>query len=502
MKSIKLLNTLLLMLCPILLMAQQITYSQPEKDDYRNTDFEIIGKVGPNILVYKNYRDRYAVSLYNDNMDLQDRVAWNFLPEKLLSIDFVAYPQKFLLFYQYQHRNIVYLYAAQLNENAKFLTEPRLIDSTKVGFLDVKHNIYSVEYSEDHSKVLVYKINQDRDYNNTFYTFMLDDNLNLTDTGKVELDMGNKKNYLNNFTLTNNGDFIFTKLIRSGSSDFLNDAQLIMKPAKEDSFHVYNFNLDNNYLDELKSSVDNSDKKIYLTSYYYDRKRGDVAGLYYTDFNWGTDSIERQKFIEFSDDLKESARNNSSQKAAFNDYFIKQLIVKKNGGFLINMESYYTRSRNEPWDRMNYLYGLSPYGYYYYSPFSPWYYSPYWNNDNDVRYYYNDVAMLSYDENGKLVWSNFIRKSQFDDGTPSFLSYKLVNLGNELQFLFNVPYRRDFLLTAVSLQPNGKLAKLPTLRGLDRGYKWMPRYGKQISARQVIVPCILRNYICFAKIDF
>ena len=62
--------------------------------------------------------------------------------------------------------------------------------------------------------------------------------------------------------------------------------------------------------------------------------------------------------------------------------------------------------------------------------------------------------------------------------------------------------RRAYLVTVMNVTPDGKLSKLPTLRGLDQGYQWMPRYGRQISARQVVIPCIYRNYICFAKIDF
>jgi hypothetical protein len=41
----------------------------------------------------------------------------------------------------------------------------------------------------------------------------------------------------------------------------------------------------------------------------------------------------------------------------------------------------------------------------------------------------------------------------------------------------------------------------PTLHNLDRGYDFMPRYAKQVSAHQLIVPCQYRNYVCFAKID-
>ena len=42
----------------------------------------------------------------------------------------------------------------------------------------------------------------------------------------------------------------------------------------------------------------------------------------------------------------------------------------------------------------------------------------------------------------------------------------------------------------------------PTLKGLDRNYEFMPRYGKQTGPRELVIPCMNRNYICFAKLDF
>ena len=47
-------------------ISQQITYSQPETEDIRSLDFDIIGKVGGNFLVYKNIRNKYAISVYDN----------------------------------------------------------------------------------------------------------------------------------------------------------------------------------------------------------------------------------------------------------------------------------------------------------------------------------------------------------------------------------------------------------------------------------------------------
>jgi hypothetical protein len=32
--------------------------------------------------------------------------------------------------------------------------------------------------------------------------------------------------------------------------------------------------------------------------------------------------------------------------------------------------------------------------------------------------------------------------------------------------------------------------------------EFMPRFGKQVSARSVVIPCLYRNNLIFAKIEF
>ena len=109
---------------------------------------------------------------------------------------------------------------------------------------------------------------------------------------------------------------------------------------------------------------------------------------------------------------------------------------------------------------------------------------------------------MDIDKDGKLGWSNVVHKSQFDDETDNFLSYQIMNAGGELHFLFNELERRNQLISDQSILPDGTLKRNPTLKSLDKGYQFMPRLAKQVAARQIIVPCTLRNYVCFAKIDY
>jgi hypothetical protein len=119
-----------------------------------------------------------------------------------------------------------------------------------------------------------------------------------------------------------------------------------------------------------------------------------------------------------------------------------------------------------------------------------------------VRYYYQNIVVLDLDKKGDLLWSNVVHKSQYDDNSDNYLSYAIMRTGGELHFLFNELERHKELISDQTITADGKLTRNPPLRSLDRGYDFMPRYAKQVSSYQIIIPCTYRNYICFAKIEY
>jgi hypothetical protein len=123
-------------------------------------------------------------------------------------------------------------------------------------------------------------------------------------------------------------------------------------------------------------------------------------------------------------------------------------------------------------------------------------------NFNDItKYYAENIAILSYDSTGKVEWTNIINKSQYDENSDNLIGYTMVNTGDLLHFFFNVQEKRNNVLSNQSITSEGQINRNPTIKNLDKGYDFMPKYAKQVGFRQIIVPCQFRNYVCFAKID-
>ncbi|MEO6683230.1 MAG: hypothetical protein ABIN48_10465 [Ginsengibacter sp.] len=485
--------------------AQQITYSQPESSDSRSLNFEIIGKVEGNFLIYKNNRNNHNISVYDNSMRMIDKTELLFMGDKTLNVDFISYPDYAWIIYQYQKRNIVYNMAVKVNGKGKLLIDPIELDTTSINFF-ADNKIYSTIYSEDKSKVMIYKIQKKNEKFN-FTTLLFDSDMKLIKRSRIETDYEDRKNVFSDFLLTNQGNFVFSKGDRSSSRDFIKELYLVSKAPQEDTFALTQLELGDYFLDEIKLKVDNLNNTYIINSFFYTKRRGNVEGLFTGVINEGNNEIASLRRVVFGDQARAAAKDQGASKTALNDYFIREVILKRDGGFILTAEDFYSQSRSNPWNRYDYLYGYpsfsSPYYYNYYSPYSYGYYgNRFYDYNSQTRYYYNNIFVMSMDNTGKLEWTSVLHKTQFDDGNDNFLSYALMRSGGELHFLFNEIERRRQLLVEQSVTPDGEIIRNPPLRSLDKGYEFMPRYAKQVSANQMIVPCTYRNYICFAKIDF
>ena len=482
----------------------QIVYSEPEREDGRRTNFEIIGKMNGNFLVFKNNNTNNSISVYDSTMRSQKRVQLTFMPERYINIDWVAYPDYCLVFYEYQKKSIVHIAAARLDAQAQLIGQPVELDTTQVGFAS-SNKIYTVIFSEDKQRIMVFKINSHDPKNFMFTTFLYDDDLKLVDRHRMYLGMEDRNDLFTDFLVDNQGALVFAKYLRSGSNDYVSRVSVVTKGPNADGFSVKDMGAGDRILDEIKIKIDNNNNRYIISGFYYKERRGNIEGLYTVLWDKATNDRLEEKVTVFSDELRALAKStDATVKTAFNDFFIKHIITKRDGGYLLVSESQYTTSRGSMfnrWDYMNPAYGYAP-GYY--SPYYGPYYNP-WNRNYGAyatRFHAENIMVLSYDKESNLQWSNVIPKSQFDDESDNLISTEMVNTGGELHFLFNNYERRNLLLNDQSISPEGKIDRYPTLHNLDRGYDFMPRYGKQVSSWESIIPCLYRNYLCFAKVDF
>ena len=259
--------------------SQKLVYSEPEKDDTRRLNFEIIGKVNGNFLIYKNIRNKNSIAIMNNEMKLVKSVEQDYLPDndRVINVDFFAYPDFTYMIYQYRKRNIIYCTAAKIDGNGNKTGDLIELDTTQVNF-GSDNKIYSVVTSEDKSRIMIFKINSKNKKLYIITTLLMDDKLNLLKKSRLAMAMQDKDDYLNEFQLDNDGDLIFSRFDRVNNEN-IGDAALVIKYAQADSFMIRNLDTEQKYLDEIRIKPDNYNKRYIITSFYYKQRRGNVDGF-------------------------------------------------------------------------------------------------------------------------------------------------------------------------------------------------------------------------------
>ncbi|HMJ48477.1 MAG TPA: hypothetical protein VK498_14185 [Ferruginibacter sp.] len=479
--------------------SQNIVYSKVEREDNRDIIFEILGKVGPHFIVYKNVRWRHFFQVFDKDMNTLSNDKMSFIPEKTINVDFVTYPDFFYMIYQYEKGNTIYCKAVKFDQDAKKMGEPVLLDTTRV--ILGNNKIYTTVFSEDKKRILVFKAIEKNDLI-IFASKLYDNNMTRLDSTRFVTQYNYRKEIYSEFNVANDGSIIVAKEIRAGLRENINEVDLmIFKPGEKD-WSSYRLPIDNKYIDEVKIRVDNLNNNYIVNSFYYTQRRGSIEGLFAAVFN-KTTSAFRVNFNRLNDSLRSKITSEGQFRGAFDNLFIRNIFLKRDGGYLLIAEDFSSQTRSSnPWNRWDYIYSNN-YDYYGNSSYYP-YYRP-WNRYNNVsttRYFYDNMLVAGLDSSLKLQWNNIIFKSQSDDDNDNFLSYTTLNDGAEIHFLFIEREKNSQIIANHSITPFGNYTRYPTLKSREAGYLFMPRLSKQTNMRQMIIPCMYRGYICFAKVDF
>ena len=491
------------------LFAQEITYSEYKSEDTREINFEILGKIDNQYVIYKNVRWKHLLAFYDKDMRITKSMRLTFVPEKTFNIDFIAYPNQFLLTYQYQKNNTIFCMGVKLGPDGKKLEDPVLLDSTKLGML-ADNKIYSTIYSQDKQRIMVYKMMR-KNQQFTVAAKLFDVNLKMLDSTRMVSPFNDRNDAYSDLHLSNDGSFIFAKLTLLNFRKSVNRIEIITKKPGATDFVIKPMSFDNKYFDDIAIKIDNLNRNYIVSSLYFDKQGGNVKGLFAALVSMQDSEIKKMHFNEFHDTLRAKV-SDGQFKSAFDNVSIQQSIVKKDGGVILATEDFYSQGRsgvtNNNWNRYNYLYN-SPYNpnsdFYFTNPaYNYGFYRPLnsFSNLQNIRFYYDNIMLLSLSPEMELLWGSIIPKKQSDDENDNFLSYSTMNVGSEIHFIFVEKDRNKQVISNHSILPDGQVKRYPTLKSREAGFEFMPRLAKQVGYREIIIPCTYRNNIAFAKVIF
>ena len=408
--------------------SQKMTFSPVSKNENENIRFDIIGKFNRQILVYKYVSGDHYITQYNAEMNLVKNISIDSLPNKVFNVDFISYPNFFFMIYQYQKNNIVYCSMLKMDGNGKRLNEITLLDTTNDGFF-ASNKIYTITNSEDKKKILLYKRNVKNSYL-TQVTKLFDNDFKLLDSTRELEYFDYRKETYGDMTIDNKGNLYFPKTTAMRAGDYADKLTVYVHTISSDTFSSYDLPLEKKYIREVGLKVDNLNSKLVVYSFFYGQRKGYIEGLYSASLAFDGPASIKTAFNYLGDSLRNKINTFDNDPFVFDNLIVRNIVLKKNGGFVISAEDFYTESySNSPFYNSSNYYLYNP-SYYGYRPGDSY------GSENSTRFYYNDIVIVSIDSTSKIEWNSLIRKRQMDIDNDNFLSYSTLNAAGEIRLFY------------------------------------------------------------------
>lgn len=471
---------------PLEVSAQEVFIGKAAPFGRSGGNFEVVGKVGSMTWIYRTTNSDYFLDAYNDSMRLMATVAMDFFPKETHRARFVNYSDRIVVFYTAEERNRLLLYGATLDDKGLLQGTPKLLHEEKTGWGTNKDNIYKTAFSEDRSQLAILVQSSSRN-TREFQLLTFSNNLERLNARKINVPKEETGSMvkLDYAQISNNGK-LMVPTFNTTSRGSIEDASLLIFDISSDDYRNIALMNSKEYYSDLIFKIDNTNQKIHVAALYKTGNSGNVEGTTLLQIDLQNGALTNQLKNKFPERFLKSFQE-KNWKRAFNNAHLLQLIVKQDGGLILITEEQVFSIQN------HYSGGYMGYYNYYNSPLSM---------GSTREYTFGDIAVMNYDVDGTLLWSEYIRKKQYsqeDDGV--FSSFAFMNTGGSLLMMYNNFGSKDKSVTVAAIDISGQL-QMTRINQFVLNNDWYMRGAQQIANRAIIVPTIGRNELNFVKVVF
>jgi len=458
--------------------AQKLYLSEKEDFNIRVDDFAVIGKYQQSMVVYRKRNPNAEILFYTDKMVKEKSLPLDFLPEQYTNIRFVCNQQKLLVFYEIKESKKQHLYASKLLENGSWQS-PVLLNTKPIGFLK-DYVPYKYSVSENKQRILFYNAYY-LSGNNTIQAVIVDDELNILK--QINQFYSDKEYFFSDKSaISNKGLPYLLATDRPNNKGHVEELKILSLSDFSKDLLVFPSNLEKHFISDLQLAVDNKNGNIYIASFFSDGKYSNPRGIYFSIFDEEKQATTTSHFVPIALQISKS-------NADLKDIKMRHLFLKNDGGLELVGEKYYQNIRTI--SSINPIVGNS-------------FVSVPDNARTVTEYYYDEIYIFSFKNEGSLSWSQTILKEQLstDDG-GLFSSFTPLQhpLGNA--FIFNDLSSKNTRLLACYVSSKGEMnmKEIQTNEQIDE-WNLLPRSAMQISKSELLIPCMMKNNVCFLKLTF
>jgi len=496
--------------------AQSIVYSSPRNENIGSVQYEILGKYNDHYLIYessvyietepnnklggtgaetiKHEIINHHINVYDRQMNLIATENLS-LPEHVSAVRLIPYKSFCYLFYQYQHGTKFYCLGVKINEQGKITgTSVQLAVTDGIDYLSV-FKMYNIICSEDKKTIAVIKVTE-KSSSHLINLTLFDEQLNQTKENAFEIPRRPNHDLLSEFKIDNRGNIVFL-------SSYSDKTALNLIKRNADSVLAFDLSIKNVGLVNAKLEIDNAKNHYRIFSFYVPQSSNHIKGI--ISETWSLDS---QKILSvyntiFSDELRKEACSKGSIASALDHFFIQNIFLQKDGGTLVESENIYNGLFSKLAHQQFFPDYTSPYLSFdekKQATDAPWFSA---NNLGSSRNIIDkNILLMFYDSLGRCDTVEVIPKFQKNKEYQNLLGSFPLNTGITIEFIYSVRKKGfNYELERASISFGKEIKFYPSIKDSISRYRFMCRFGKQVSANEIIIPGLYQKQLVFGKID-
>lgn len=287
--------------------------------------------------------------------------------------------------------------------------------------------------STDKSKTLIYySLPFEKETQERFGFQVYDQSMNLLWEKEITLPYDDASFSIEDYKIGDNGEvYLVGKLFNSETSNYSHE--LLVYSSNGNNVDQHTFKIDNKYISGIKVDILENQNIICAGFYSNLENYNSKDGCFYTVLDSKSKEVIHKNTKAFSLDFltqnmsekkegKVEKKANKGKSIGFDNYDFKHIINKKDGGYYLIAEQFYTNEYTV--DKINYNNNNN-------NKFNP-------RKKSVKEYFYNDIIVISVSSDGDIIWNKKIpkrQKTKNDNGALSSFGAHYVN--NNLYLLFN-----------------------------------------------------------------
>lgn len=473
-------------LFPLVLAAQVVETSAPVRLPAKANKFRIVGKNNDGIMV-RLYGTEDLVQIYTDDLKLATAKTIEFKNQSGLLQYIMLNKTGAVFFYLQQEKRYSVLLAQPVNSKLVEIGKPIALDTIE----DRKELV---------AQNLRFKASADQNFLYIYYPFFsgsevqsmrcvgLDHALNKLYRKTFPAQHSEKEMEDSRSLMDNNGNgYLLIPTMQKEEGPRVK----VYRLSSAGEFATYDLVLPQALFGELYTDLDNKNGHLVAGAFYdKDGAKGEDAanGFLFATYEPATGEKLTTREIPFPNDfMKELTGREVKDEARLYTFTIRRIVLRNDGGALLLAESFIKDTREVP----------APTGMGI--GFQPGF-------NNFIRstiYQFNDIIAFSINKHGVAEWNTIMRKKQVsEDDNGFYSSFMIMNEKDKLRLLYLDDAIAQASLNQFILSSEGKAERKEILNQESNDVMLLPKSGRQLSPREVLLPSYKAGELKLLKLTF